>query len=44
MAELRSFIFMDQLQPQTLACLSTWMKGSLPRANMAAQIIEIAPA
>lgn len=43
MAELRSFIFIDQLQPQTLAYLSTWMKGSLPRRNMAAQIIEIAP-
>lgn len=43
MAELRSFIFIDQLQPQTLAYLATWMRGSLPRRNMAAQIIEIAP-
>jgi len=43
MAELRSFIFVDQLQPQTLAYLATWMRGSLPRRNMAAQIIEIAP-
>ena len=43
MAELRSFIFIDQLQPQTLSYLATWMKGSLPRRNMAAQIIEIAP-
>ena len=43
MAELRSFIFIDQLQPQTLCYLSTWMKGSLPRANCAAQIIEVAP-
>ncbi len=43
MAELRSFIFIDQLQPQTLAYISTWMRGSLPRARMAAQIIEIAP-
>lgn len=43
MAELRSFIFLDQLQPQTLAYLATWMRGSLPRRNMAAQIIEIAP-
>lgn len=43
MADLRSFIFIDQLQPQTLAYLATWMRGSLPRRNMAAQIIEIAP-
>ncbi|GJL82614.1 MAG: microcompartment protein [marine bacterium B5-7] len=43
MAELRSFIFIDQLQPQTLAYMATWMRGTLPRANMAAQVIEIAP-
>lgn len=43
MADLRSFIFIDQLQPQTLSYMSTWMRGSLPRANMAAQIIEVAP-
>ena len=43
MTDLRAFIFIDQLQPQTLAYVSTWMRGSLPRAKMAAQIIEIAP-
>ena len=43
MAELRSFIFIDQLQPQTLCYISSWMRGSLPRRNMAAKIIEIAP-
>lgn len=43
MGELRSFIFLDQLQPQTLCYMATWMRGSLPRANMAAQIIEVAP-
>ena len=43
MAELRSFIFIDQLQPQTLAYVATWMRGSLPRRKMAAQIIEVAP-
>ncbi len=43
MADLRSFIFIDQLQPQTLCYLSSWIRGSLPRANMAAQIIEVAP-
>jgi ethanolamine utilization microcompartment shell protein EutS len=43
MAELRSSIFIDQLQPQTLCYMGTWMRGSLPRANVAAQIIEVAP-
>lgn len=43
MAELRSSIFIDQLQPQTLSYMSTWMRGSLPRAGVAAQIIEVAP-
>ena len=42
-AELRSFIFLDQLQPQTMCYLGTWIKGTLPRADMAAQIIEVAP-
>jgi ethanolamine utilization microcompartment shell protein EutS len=41
--EIRASIFIDQLQPQTLAFVSTWMRGSLPRARMAAQIVEIAP-
>jgi ethanolamine utilization microcompartment shell protein EutS len=43
MAELRSFIFLDQLQPQTMCYLGTWIRGRLPRLRMAAQIIEIAP-
>jgi len=43
MGSLRSFIFLDQLQPQTLCYLGTWIKGMLPRSNMAAQIIEVAP-
>ncbi len=43
MAELRSFIFIDQLQLQTLCYIATWMRGRLPRSNVAAQIIEIAP-
>ncbi len=43
MAELRSFIFLDQLQPQTLCYMASWMRGTLPRSNMAAQIIEVAP-
>ncbi|MEU0939923.1 MULTISPECIES: BMC domain-containing protein [unclassified Embleya] len=43
MAELRSFIFIDQLQPQTMCYLGTFVRGSLPRTNMSAQIIEVAP-
>jgi ethanolamine utilization microcompartment shell protein EutS len=42
-AELRSFIFIDRLQPQTMSYLGTWIKGALPRAGVAAQIIEVAP-
>jgi BMC domain len=42
-AELRSFIFIDQMQPQTLCTMAGWMRGRLPRTNMAAQIIEVAP-
>ncbi len=43
MATLRSFIFIDQLQPRTMCYLGTWIRGSLPRSGMAAQIIEVAP-
>ena len=43
MAELRSFIFIDRLQPQTMCYLGTWIRGTLPRSSMASQIIEIAP-
>jgi ethanolamine utilization microcompartment shell protein EutS len=43
MAELRSFIFLDQLQPQTLCYLGSWIRGRLPRAGVAAQVVEIAP-
>jgi len=43
MAELRSFIFLDQLQPQTMCYIASWIQGTLPRRNMAAQIIEVAP-
>lgn len=43
MAELRSFIFIDRLQPQTMCYLGTWIKGTLPRANAAAQVVEVAP-
>jgi ethanolamine utilization microcompartment shell protein EutS len=41
--ELRSFIFLDRLQPQTMSYLGTWIRGNLPRSDMAAQVIEVAP-
>jgi hypothetical protein len=43
MAELRSAIFIDQLQPQTMCYLGTWVRGRLPRSHMAAGVIEVAP-
>src|ERR1700750_126601 len=43
MAELRSFIFLSRLQPQTMCYLGTWIRGSLPRRHVAAQVIESAP-
>ena len=43
MASLRASIFIDQLQPQTLCYLGSWIRGTLPRAGMAAQVIEVAP-
>src|SRR5579871_4729856 len=43
MAELRSSIFIDQLQPQTMCYLGTWIRGRLPRTRMAAGVIEVAP-
>jgi microcompartment protein CcmL/EutN len=42
-AELRSFIFINRLQPQTMCYLGSWIRGSLPRSGDAAQVIEIAP-
>jgi hypothetical protein len=42
-AELRSFIFLSRLQPQTMCYLGTWIRGSLPRSHVAAQVVEIAP-
>jgi hypothetical protein len=43
MAELRSAIFIDQLQPQTMCYLGSWVRGRLPRTGMAAGVIEVAP-
>lgn len=43
MATIRSYIFIDQLQPKTMCYLGTFMRGCLPRTNMAALVIEVAP-
>lgn len=43
MATLRSYIFVDQLQPKTMCYLGTFAKGFLPRSRMAAMVIEVAP-
>ena len=43
MAEIRSYIFIDQLQPKTMCYLGSWIRGFLPRVDMAALIIEVVP-
>ncbi len=43
MADLRSFVFLDSLQPQLAAYLGTIAKGFLPVAGEASLIVEIAP-
>ena len=41
--ELRSYVFLDQLQPQFTAFLATVAQGFLPLAGMAALFVEISP-
>ena len=43
MATVRSYIFVDQLQPKTMCYLGTFARGFLPRSNMAAIVIEVSP-
>jgi len=43
MADLRSFVFLDSLQPQLAAFLGTTAKGFLPIAGEASLIVEISP-
>jgi hypothetical protein len=43
MADLRSFVFLDSLQPQLAAFLGTIAKGFLPIAGEASLIVEISP-
>jgi ethanolamine utilization microcompartment shell protein EutS len=42
-ATIRSYIFIDQLQPKTMCYLGTFIRGFLPRTNMAALVVEVAP-
>ncbi|MBC8158961.1 MAG: BMC domain-containing protein [Alphaproteobacteria bacterium] len=43
MATIRSYIFIDQLQPKTMCYLGSFIRGFLPRMNMAALVIEVSP-
>ncbi|MEM7394258.1 MAG: hypothetical protein AAF492_18115 [Verrucomicrobiota bacterium] len=43
MAELRSYIFLDSLQPQFASFLATVAGGFLPREHQAALFVEISP-
>lgn len=43
MATIRSYIFIDQLQPKTMCYLGTFIRGFLPRTNMAALVVEVSP-
>lgn len=43
MATIRSYIFIDQLQPKTMCYFGSFCRGFLPRLNMAALVVEVAP-
>lgn len=43
MAELRSFVYLDSLQPQFAAYLGTICRGFLPTAGEASLFVEISP-
>lgn len=43
MAELRSYVFLDSLQPQFASFLATVAQGFLPTAGQAALFVEISP-
>ncbi|MGJ7524040.1 BMC domain-containing protein [Variovorax sp. LT1P1] len=43
MSTLRSYIFLDRLQPQLMCLLGSTARGYLPRHNDAALVIEVAP-
>ena len=44
MSTLRSYIFLDRLQPQLMCMIGSTARGFLPRHNDAAMVIEVAPA
>jgi len=44
MTELRSCVFLDRLQPRTLCYYGATAKGSLPRSEMSALLLDITPA
>ena len=43
MVDLRSYVFLDSLQPQYAAFLGTVAQGFLPIAGMASLYVEISP-
>ena len=43
MVDLRSYVFLDSLQPQVAACFGTISRGFLPTVGEAALVVEIAP-
>jgi ethanolamine utilization microcompartment shell protein EutS len=43
MAELRTFAFLDSLQPQLVSYIGTTARGFLPISGMASLFVEIAP-
>jgi hypothetical protein len=43
MADIRSFVFLDSLQPQLAAYIGTISKGFLPVAGEASLVVEISP-
>lgn len=44
MTELRSYLFIDRLQPKTLCFLAGLSQGCLPRADASALVLDVAPA
>lgn len=43
MAKLRSYVFLDRLQPQLMSLIGATCRGYLPRANDASLTVEVAP-
>jgi len=43
MAELRSYVYLDRLQPQVAAYIGANARGYIPIAGMAAMLVEISP-